>query len=254
MGLTRGMRTPRRRFGLGTILSPAEVGRMIEAAPTLRDRLLIGLLYGCGLKVGEACGLRWGAADAESRRLDVLYEGDHRRREVAIPEALRAVWGAGLESCGPDGYVFAGGKPGKPLRARTAERVIKRVAAEAGIDKEVCCMSLRHSYAVSCLEQGMDIRSLQEALGHRGIKTTMGYLRYMPARSVRSPLDVPAPAPISPPLPAIPAGGPPVPFPNVPGPAREFAALLRTRLRGGFLALRDWFRRQRRAGSALSGP
>ena len=100
----------------------------------------------------------------------------------------------------------------------------------------------------------MSVRELQEALGHRSVKTTMGYLRHLSARSVRTPLDVPTPGPVTPPLPAIPAAGPPVPFPTVPGPAREFAALLRTRLRGGFLALRDWLRGQRRAGSALSGP
>ena len=49
LSVTEGLVTPRRRFGLGTILSAAEVGRMIESAPTLRDRLLVGLLYGCGL-------------------------------------------------------------------------------------------------------------------------------------------------------------------------------------------------------------
>jgi site-specific recombinase XerD len=62
-----GIHTPKRPFHLQEVLSAGEITRLIESAPTLRDRLMIGLMYGCGLQVGEFCNLRWRVIDVARR-------------------------------------------------------------------------------------------------------------------------------------------------------------------------------------------
>jgi site-specific recombinase XerD len=187
--VTARLRTPRRPWRLPEFISPEEASRLIQAAGTLRDRLLIGFLYGCGLKVGEVCALRWQDIDVEQNLATVLYGRGTRTRRVPIPGALIDVLKLGREQCpGPD-YVFPGAAPGKPLSARLIERMVRRTAAEAGLENIVTCMTLRHSYAVDCLRHGMSPVQLQKNLGHRNLATTLDYQRCLLPDDIVSPLD-----------------------------------------------------------------
>ena len=183
--LTEGMVTPKRPRRLHDVLEPNEVGRLLEAAGSTRDRLAILLLYGCGLKTSELCGLRWSDVDIAGRTVQVRFAGGTRIRKVLLP--ANAIPLLQAESCYRQGTdpVFAGlsrrlvrrslGEGGSltkpdlsekpPISTRTVERIVRRAAAAAGITKEACCRTLRRSYAVQCLRDGMDVTPIGLRVG-----------------------------------------------------------------------------------------
>ena len=189
LSVTAGLVTPKRPLRLGDIVSSDDVARMIEALPTVRDRLIVGLLYGCGMKVGELSRLRWQDVNVDSRQLTIHFAGLTRSRRISIPETLMPLLATGVRQCPAGDFIFQGTRKDKPLSDRMIERIVRRAALSAGLFKEVCCMTLRHSYAVAMLRQGSNPRQLQENLGHQSIKTTLNYQRYILPKDVLSPAD-----------------------------------------------------------------
>jgi len=176
---------PRRHKRLPRSLSPGEVERLIEAASgvsprTLRDRALVELLYGAGLRVSEAVGLDGGRIDLERRLVRCLGKGDKERivplgREAV--EALRRYLARGRPFLNrrhrPELFLNA---QGGPLTRAGAFLILRRLAAKAGLEPErVHPHLLRHSFATHLLEGGADLRSVQEMLGHADLGTTELY-------------------------------------------------------------------------------
>jgi integrase/recombinase XerD len=244
--LTADLRTPRRPRTLPDTLSAGEIDRLLAAGPTLRDQLLLGLLYGCGLKVGELCSLRWGDFHPTGGRLRVHYARGTRTRELAVPEALRPLMVEGLQRCGCEGYVLQGRTAGRPLSTRMAQRVVREARLVAGIERPISAMVLRHSFALHCLDQGDTIRAVQEALGHQQLESTLRYARCRAPRTI-SPVDrlaqtqagaaVPAPPPL--PMPAVNLGALELPFRHPAHSGTEtFRRALKVRLGASFMASR----------------
>ncbi len=176
---------PRRRRPLPRTLSPAETERLIDSAVgtaprALRDRALAELLYGAGLRVSEAVGLRRAAVDLDGRLVRVLGKGDKERivplgRPAA--EALRRYLAMGRPHLDrrhrPD--LFLNARGGALTRAG-AFLILRRLADRAGLDPtRVHPHLLRHSFATHLLEGGADLRSVQEMLGHADLTTTERY-------------------------------------------------------------------------------
>lgn len=173
--ITSGIRSPKRRYPLSDILSGQDIAKMISVAPRPRDKLLIGLMYGTGMKVGEIAALRW--QDIED---GVINVSGPRARQLPLPEGYIPLMEQGKELCGAGEYIFRGRAEGSHLSTRTIERIIKKAASDAEILKVVCCMTLRHSYAVACLKSGVNLLQLQLDLGQKHLETTEEYLRYIP--------------------------------------------------------------------------
>jgi integrase/recombinase XerD len=176
---------PRRRARLPRSLSPGEVERLIQAATgttprALRDRALVELLYGGGLRVGEAVALERGGVDVENRLVRCVGKGDKERivplgREAA--EALRRYLARGRPYLDrrhrPELFLNA---QGGALTRAGAFLILRRLAAKAGLDPaRVHPHLLRHSFATHLLEGGADLRSVQEMLGHADLGTTEIY-------------------------------------------------------------------------------
>jgi site-specific recombinase XerD len=187
--LTNHLSTPKRPMRLPDILSPGEVRQILAAAVTTRDQLLLGLLYGCGLKVTEVCGLKWADVDMERSAIRVRHARDNRERTLDLPPELLPVLKMGHSRCPGDDYIFQGRIAGTHLSTRMAQLVVRNAAKSAGTLKTVTCMSLRHAFAVHCLENGDSARALQEALGHESIETTLLYERCILPEGATSPLD-----------------------------------------------------------------
>ena len=141
-----------------------------------RDRLILELMYGSGLRVSELIGLDWGDVESESRILRILGKGDKERivpfgRECAL---LLENWRAAHET-ESDGPVFRSEKNAERLTVRTVHRVVMRAAAEVGL-RGVSPHTLRHCFATHMLERGAPLRIVQELLGHDSISTTQRYL------------------------------------------------------------------------------
>lgn len=186
--LLHDRRGPRRPKPLPQVLSVDDVSRMLAAATSPRDALLLSLLYGCGLKPGEAMTLRWGAFEPSAGTLQI------KNRLFPLPMGLIPLVRAGLARCGSDAYVFAGRKSDRHLTLRTVSRIVQNVAAEAKIHRPVSPMTLRHSYAQHQLRAGMNVRKLQESLGHETLESTWRYCALEPPHAT-SPMDqLPVPA------------------------------------------------------------
>ena len=191
LSVATSLQTPRRPRPLPTILSPAEARKVLASACTTRDQLLLGLLYGSGLKIGEACRLRWRDVDTASGSLRVTFARNSRQRTVPLADDLLPVLTLGVNRCPPDTYIFQGRREETHLSTRMAELVVQRASRESGVIKPVTGMILRHSFAVHCLENGATIREVQVLLGHESLETTMIYQRCILPADASSPLNHP---------------------------------------------------------------
>jgi len=176
---------PRRTRTLPKTLSPAEAERLIEAAAgttprAMRDRALVELMYGSGLRVSEALGLQRRSIDLEERIVRPLGKGS---KERIVPlgrpavEALRRYVAMGrphLDSRSrPELFLNA---RGGPLTRAGAFLILRKLAGKAGLEPgRVHPHLLRHSFATHLLEGGADLRSVQEMLGHADLSTTELY-------------------------------------------------------------------------------
>lgn len=133
-----------------------------------RDRALILLLYGGGLRVSEACQLKWKEIDESQSTLRIRGKGDKERLVVLPPFCLKAVLALKTNH---SAYVFGD----KPLNTRTAYQIVRDWGCRAGLLKPLHPHALRHSFATHMLSSGSDLRTLQEMLGHESLAATQKY-------------------------------------------------------------------------------
>ncbi len=157
---------------------PADTGLPVEVR--LRDRAILELLYSSGIRVSELVGLKIGDLNLEEGTIRVMGKGGKERIAFVggmARKALKAyIEGGRRGECRGDSPLFTG-RGGGRLSQRTVQRIIKRYTILSGIDKDPTPHSLRHSFATHLLDSGMDLRTIQELLGHRSISTTQRYTR-----------------------------------------------------------------------------
>ena len=190
--------SPRLAHRLPPVLGVDEVEKLLEAPDTgnplgLRDRALLELLYAAGLRVSEAVNLRVGDLDMAAGLVRCLGKGERERIVPVGEEALR-VLGAYLRRARPgflrgrsSRYLFLN-RRGRPLTRQTVWKLLKRYARQAGINREITPHTLRHSFATHLLENGADLRAVQEMLGHADIVTTQIYT-HLTTRGLRAVYD-----------------------------------------------------------------
>jgi len=177
---------PRRTRKLPRTLSPSEAERLVEAAAgttprDLRDRALVELLYGSGLRVSEAVGLDRAAVDLENRIVRCVGKGG---KERLVPVGRQAVDALRRYVSRGRPYLDRRHRPelflnaqGGPLTRAGAFLILRRLAGKAGLEPDrVHPHLLRHSFATHLLEGGADLRTIQLLLGHRELKDTIIYL------------------------------------------------------------------------------
>jgi len=182
---------------LPVVLSREEIWQMLTTATLLKHKILIGLLYGCGLRCMEVRNLRLCNLDFTRKLLHIVQSKGNKDRYVPLSEHLIRGIKKYIASAHPVNYLFEGkGNPeGKAFDSRYSQRgvqwVIKTIAKQAGIMKEVHTHMLRHTYATHLLEDGVNIISVQKLLGHSNIENTMIYLHICtpPDKLPQSPLD-----------------------------------------------------------------
>lgn len=161
---------------LPIVLGRDEVKAMIKQAQLLKHRLLVGLLYGCGLRCGEVRTIRLIDIDLSRGMLLIRKTKGNYDRYVPLGKLLVKGIQQHIESTGATDYLFTGGDYDSRYSQRGVQWVIKTLCQKAGIRKEVNTHTLRHTYATHLLEDGLDIVSIKELLGHANIETTMVYL------------------------------------------------------------------------------
>ena len=180
---------------LPEILSREEVRALISAAGSRRDRALLAIAYGAGLRISAAAQLRIGDIDSGGMCLRVEQGKRRKDRLGLLCERMlvepRAYWSADHPGRQHQDWLFPGRAPGRPITAKTASRVFHGAKVKAGIAKRGGFHSLRHAFATHLLEDGTDLASIQRLLGHSSIRTTLRYFHLSERRLLlsTSPLD-----------------------------------------------------------------
>jgi len=185
---TAFVREPRK---LPVVLSPVEVVRLLDAAPSLKYKAALSVAYGAGLRASEVVALK--VSDIVSQRMVIRVEQGKGRKDRYVMlsphllDLLRAWW----KLARPQGWLFPGQNRLNPLTTRQLNRACHAAADRAGINKRVSLHTLRHSFATHLLEQNIDIRVIQVLLGHAKLDTTALYTRVATKTisEVMSPLD-----------------------------------------------------------------
>jgi len=184
------MRGPRRQHSVPKALSGGEAESLLAAAGDLarepwiakRDTALLTLLYGAGLRIGEALGLNRGdvprSADADGMaQLRVRGKGDKERLVPVLPLVLAAIEDyLAAAPFGPEALApLFRGQRGKRLGARQTQDLLQRLRPLLGLPATATPHALRHSFATHLLAEGADLRAIQELLGHASLSTTQRY-------------------------------------------------------------------------------
>lgn len=176
--VSRGIRPPKSPRKLPEVLDPDETKQLVEVdtgGPLgVRDRALLELIYGCGLRVSEVHGLTWAAIDRAEALVRVDGKGAKTRIVPVGRHALAALAALAAATGDADAQPVFTGRDG-PLSIRAIELRVKKLAAQQGLWKRVYPHLLRHSYASHLLESSGDLRGVQELLGHSDLKTTAIY-------------------------------------------------------------------------------
>ena len=175
---------------LPVVLNDVEVRALLKACDLLKHRLLIGLCYGCGLRCAEVRQLRISDVDTERGMVHVHQGKGNKDRCLPMGAMLARGIRSYIDADKPGQYLFEG-KKGDAYSQRGAQWAISQAVKKAGIVKEVTLHTLRHTYATHLLEQGVNILTIKELLGHAHINTTMIYLHLArPCASLAfSPMD-----------------------------------------------------------------
>ena len=172
------------------VLSPEEVRRLLDAAPSFKCRLLLSLAYGCGLRASEVVSLK--VSDIDSAQMEIRIEAKGRKdRHVMLSPELLDMLRQWWKAAQPQGWLFPGRPAVNPLTTRQLNRLFHLAAKAAETKKGATLHSLRHSFATHLLESKLDIRMIQALLGHKRRDTTAHYTRVATdlISKVVSPLD-----------------------------------------------------------------
>jgi integrase/recombinase XerD len=170
-----------------SVLSPDEVVRLFDAAPAGRDRVLLQVAYGCGLRLDELLHLR--VTDIDSARMVIHVRHGKGAKDRLVPLSLRLL----QELCAywlkyrPRHWLFPGKKPDGTMTSSNVQRHLASVLKRLGLTKHCSMHTLRHSYATHLLEAGVDVLTLKALMGHSSLHTTARYLHISTHRLHQTP-------------------------------------------------------------------
>jgi integrase/recombinase XerD len=192
---------------LPEIFSVEEVERLVLSPENIKHRVLLMLAYTAGLRVSELSRLRVDDIDSGRMMVRVVNGKGKKDRYTLLSDRvlteLRLYWCQQLRS---RSWLFPGNIPGRPICSSTASRIYDKAKRACGLTKGAGIHTLRHCFATHLLEAGVDLRTIQELMGHNSILTTMRYLRVTRKRVgemaraldlLRVPTEAPGEAPLS---------------------------------------------------------
>ncbi len=175
---------------LPVVLSREEIKRLLKQTKNSKHKLLLSLAYGAGLRVSEVISLKVKDIDLKELTIHLKNAKGKKDRLTIFPNKIKAGLKNLIAEKGKNDFVFSSQRGGS-LSVRTAQKVFKNSLKRAKIKKQATFHSLRHSFATHLLENGVDVRYVQELLGHENIRTTQGYTQVtnLKLKNIESPLS-----------------------------------------------------------------
>lgn len=184
---------PKEEKSLPLILSRKELLRLFEAAPNLKHRVILRLIYGSGLRRSDLINLKIKDIETDDGKCRLrINKGKGRKdRYTVLSHKVLLELREYFKACRPKEYLFNGQKKGHPMSLGLLGYIMQGTLKRSNLEKAVSLHTLRHCFASHALEDGMNIRSLQQLLGHVSIESTMVYLHVsdVPLQGTFSPLD-----------------------------------------------------------------
>lgn len=188
---TFNIKRPKKEKTLPTVLTKEEIKKLINATNNQKSKLIISLIYACGLRVSELVNLKINDLDFNEKIGTIKKAKGNKDRIFNIPnfliEDLKEL--TEKQKTYKNIYLFSG--PKQKLSTRNIQKIVKNASKNARINKDVHCHTLRHSFATHLLENDVDIRKIQELLGHSNLSTTQIYthISTQELKRIKSPID-----------------------------------------------------------------
>lgn len=176
---------------LPIVLSKQECKRLFKAPKLLKHRILLALIYSAGLRINEVVKLKPEDIDSDRMQIRIRQAKGRKDRYVVLSKFALQGLRKYFRACKPKIWLFNGRSNSLPMSKRAVQWAMKEAIKKSGIRKQATCHTLRHSFATHLLEDGVDLFTIKEQLGHATIQTTMIYLHIARYKRVmpHSPLD-----------------------------------------------------------------
>jgi integrase/recombinase XerD len=186
--ITASIKRPKKEKKLPVILSRDEVKNLLEELKVEKSKLMVSMIYACGFRVSELANLKIDDLNFPNKTGRVRQAKGNKDRIFNIPEFLTEDLLHQIEKQEGEKYLFTGRN--KNLSTRNLQKIVSSAAKRIGL-KDVHCHTLRHSFATHLLEDGVDIRKIQELLGHADLSTTQIYTHVSAEelKKIKSPID-----------------------------------------------------------------
>ena len=169
---------PKKQFVLHDIMTEQQVAQLFNASLSLKEYCVVGLLYGCGMRISEVCDLKISHIDSTNQRIKVVQGKGGKDRFTLLPQSLliqlRQYY---LQAGRPKEYLFTSQQTKCAVHVRSMQLVVNSAMQKAGFEcGRFTAHTLRHSFATHLLNQGNNIHVIKTLLGHSKLETTMIYL------------------------------------------------------------------------------
>lgn len=184
---------PRKEFVLPAVMTQEQVRQLCAAISDVRQKAIISLLYGTGMRIGEVKNMKLSDIERSSQRILVRQGKGHKDRYTLLPVTVLSDLEKYYRVYRPKEYLFESKQlKGRPLHERSIQVIVNSAMTKAGFESgKFTAHTLRHSFATHLLDHGCDIHTIKTLLGHSKIETTMIYLHLQQSRrsAIVSPLD-----------------------------------------------------------------
>jgi len=192
---------PRAASKLPPVMSASEIKTLIDAIKNVKHRTVVMLLYSTGMRLSEIAALKISDIDSKNMLIKVVQGKGAKDRFTILSQQVLQELRAYYIIYKPKEFLFNGYRPGKPLSTRMIEHLVQKALLQVGLNnKNYTVHTIRHSFATHLVDNGTDLHTVKELLGHSSLQTTMRYMHLTTTRiqGVVNPYDVlPQPVPVS---------------------------------------------------------
>ena len=175
---------PRKSSTLPPVMSPAEMKKLIDSVSNIKHRTIIMLLYSTGMQLSEIAKLKIADIDSKNMRIKIVQGKGAKDRFTILSKQVLLELRAYYVIYKPTEYLFNGYRPGKPMSARNIEHLVQKAIINIGLaSKHYTVHTIRHSFATHLVDNGADLHTVKELLGHTSLQTTMRYMHLTTART-----------------------------------------------------------------------
>ncbi len=185
------IKRPRKDKKLPVVLSQGEVFQILSSVNNRKHKAILMLIYSAGLRVSEVVKLRPDDIDIQRKLIHIRSAKGRKDRYTMLSDVAIRTLMEYQKKYKPQGWLFSGQRKDTHITIRTVQKIFENVCKKTGVTKEVTVHSLRHSFTTHLLESGVDLRYIQELLGHKSSKTTEIYTHVSnrDIGKIKSPLD-----------------------------------------------------------------